>query len=488
MEHVSSVFDSPQDLPGALARFWDIAGIYQTQFTGFNSPSWDPNHPDTAAQGVFKSTDVFFEGWEADEECTCKLRLHVGSDDFDESTLNAILEELISLVNPPAAHRFDPNELSAEGFTYLSSWNDNGKGRTNRSLEAAQARESERPALRDEKAAIVAVSHDGAIGLGAVNLRRREAYYGNQHFRSEVDFSEPVAVTPHAHSAPLAIEDIPGARSLPIRREVKALAVSPDGSSIAVYEVNVEGGDNARLAIIDLEASSRRLVTTFDHGYHEVGLSFSPDGQWLLLNTRVWPSLINIEAGWSAGLRNVTGPACWWQINGRSALLEFGDFESQTAKLVDPGRIFCHDLSSGERLLFCEVKYPDTAAAGNRRQLLNPIAGANRQVLVGINFDVDDENDEYRYRVAVLDPETGAIRPLVERFADPDHQIERVHQGWAWNTPLNDDNPVIVSDKALGEKRAAQLDDDTPEEYAHWNLLALDFDSPLLTGEWDAQR
>lgn len=481
-----SVFDSPQGLPGALGRFWDAAGMYRTQFTGFNSPSWEPNNPDAAAQGVFKNTNVFFEGWGAVDDKTCTLRLLVKSEDFDERTLKEILQELTALVNPPAAHRFDANTLSADGFTYLSSWNGNyGKDGPNSSLETAQAREAEQWALRDENAEIIAVSHKRAIGLGAVNLRRQEVYYLYQHFRTEANFSEPVTIESDAHSTPLAIGEIPGVRTLPIRREVKALAVSPDGSSIAVYEVNVEGGDNARLAIIDLETSSRRLITTFDSGYYEVGLSFSPDGKWILLNTRVWPSLVNIEAGWSARLRNITGPACWWQINGRSALLEFGDFESQTAELVNPGSIFSHDLGSGERLQLGEVKYPATAAPGNRRQLLSPVAGANRQVLVGTNFDVDDENDAYNYRVAVLDPETGGIKPLVDRFADPDHQIERVHQGWAWNTPLNYNNPVIVADEVLGEKRAARLDDDTPEEYAHWNLLALDFDSPLLTGDWD---
>jgi len=482
-----SVFDSPQDLPGALVRFWDAAGMYQTRFTGFNGRSWSPVNADTTAQGVFRNTNVFFEGWEAADDKSCKLRLLVKSEEFDKSTLNEILQELTSLVNPPEAHRLDSSSITTNGFTYLSSWNGHyGEDGPKSSLETAQAREAEQWALRNENAAIIATSHKRAIGLGAVNLRRREVYYLHQHLRSEARFSEPVTITSDELTEPLAIENIPGARTLPIRREVKALAVSPDGSSVAVYEVNVEGGDNARIAVIDLATDTRRLLTTFPSGYYQVGLSFSPNGQWLLLNTRVWPTLINVQEGWSAPLRNVTGPACWWQINGKSALLEIGEFEPQTAVLVGPGRMFGHDLASGERMLLGEVNYPETAAPGGRRELLNPIAGASRQVLVGINFDVEDENDEYLYRVAVLDPETGAITPLVERFADPDQQIERVHQGWAWNTTLTGDGPLTISDALLGEKRPASLDDDTPEEYAHWDLLALDFDSPLLTGEWAA--
>lgn len=485
MEYVTSVFDSPQDLPGALARFWDVAGMYQTQFTGFNSPSWDPNRPDTAAQGVFKNTSVFFEGWERDDDKTCKLRLLVKSEDLDQSALNVILGELTALVNPRAAHRFDAADLRTDGFTYHSSWRGcYGEHGPNSSLEFTQARDGEHAALRDQDGEVVVTWEDRAIGLGAANSNRQEVYYLYPHFRS--NFSEPLEISPGPGKPPCAIDDIRGARTLPIRREVKALAVSPDGAFLAVYEVNREFGEGGRIAIIDLEAGSRRLVTTLERGYERT-LNFSPDGTWLLLGSS-WPEVVNVEEGWSASLKGVTGPACWWIRDGATVLLQIGEFDPM-GQPIDPGRMVLHDLGSGERSELGSVNFPNRPDAAKGRELSAPIAGRNGKVLVGIHWDVDEAHIEEfgrADRVAVLDPATGDMFSVVGPFADSEHQVERVNHAWSWNSPLRSNEPTVISDDLLERRISASADDDEPEEYAYWNLLALRVDSPLLTGDWDA--
>jgi hypothetical protein len=196
---------------------------------------------------------------------------------------------------------------------------------------------------------------------------------------------------------------------------------------------------------------------------------------------------VNVDGGWSSRLITVTGPCCWWQTEGRVVLLEIGDYQADTAQLVDPSTLIVRELISGERSTLGHLKYPDDALPDYVRELTEPIGGPDGRVLVGINFDVPAGHvDHFGFasRVAVLEPVTGIIDPVIGPFADGENEIERVHAGWSWNTPPSAPGPIVINESLLGSHTPARLDEDEPEEYAYWNLVALDYDCALLTGQW----
>ncbi|HBX77520.1 MAG TPA: hypothetical protein DEG43_07735 [Acidimicrobiaceae bacterium] len=226
--------------------------------------------------------------------------------------------------------------------------------------------------------------------------------------------------------APL-MASLPGFRVLDNRgSSVCGIEYSPTGDRIACLEWQGQGV----LAILSVDDGSRTFVTTLDGvaGYEQP--FWSPDGRWILVSTNFAPQLVSLDQELVVPLPLSRSQVDWWPLHGSSTLMVLGgDAPSHWVSRFD--------LATNTITRVAEVDVsPQEGLDSFRHHLAHPrVSPDGRRLLVGTSLGpavAYQREHGGRQRTAIVDIETGRLRPGPSPFVDPSGWIEREHNRWRW--------------------------------------------------------
>ena len=476
-------FDTKLEPSSVIGQWWKNYGMNG----GIKLPNPLAVKEASTCGGYESNLWVNLELWGKPDSKETIARLSAQSDPFGDAQTRAILQTVVSKLQPPPPKPLPASALDPDSFTWVGSWDwttehsDPGNWGTQKIDEVLAT--APRGFCAGDGSLIADATK--TIDFGFIDSPRGVAYLSSSFLGMNRDAHE-VEVVEGCGSVPLS--SIPGVRILK-NSTVTVANISSDGTTLAVLE---EGGakeyapgdygSDGYISLIDVATGGCRRLGCVDHAGGSQ-ISFSPDDRWILVPcaySKTGSLVMDARSGHYRFFPQINRASCWWVLNGHLGLLSFGQNEPQT----DPYTVTFFDLTTGESQLVVRLhddrgpfndvleSYWQAEPHSDGRILLRRWLPPTRA----------GNNGDGPY-LGIADLTTGLVHGVVEPYAEPDHYIERKQKNWHWNSPLA--LAVTEEPTLLTEGLQAPNTSDWPEvdEYDYGALLQVSLDSPLFTGQ-----
>lgn len=296
-------FVCDRDAGNTLHRFWTVAGIYSDAGRTYPSP-WGPSSK--TAYGIVSSLPIWIELWRIDDYKT-RVRLSTDAQTFNEAERMELLQRVEAELALVPEERVFTDSLSGSGFSYVSS-SRNELNAITREIDDLIKEESR--ALRTETGSVLLRK----VSAGLIDSLRRRLVVVYDHM--PVSIANP-GIQPFPGAPEVPLEDVPGVTVLRNLRDVFSLDISPDGRRVATLEYWGKG----YLACFDADTGRRQLLTSLEDISGVERPLFSPDGQWMLIPGYRGARIVSCSDGKTLSLPELTGGACWYELESRIGLL-----------------------------------------------------------------------------------------------------------------------------------------------------------------------
>lgn len=253
-----------------------------------------------------------------------------------------------------------------------------------------------------------------------------------------------------------------------------SIGISPDGTQLAVLEY---GQGKGLVSVVDTATGQTQRLTWFEGAGGGEQVLFSPDGRWLLIPSPRggYTALLIVSVATGQRLElNVTNRAlCWWVLNGRLGVLQFGRGKPGSPS-YDPYAVDFYDLTTDETVEITRVK-PPCEMPEDQRYLFQPEANNDGEVL--LEYWIPPAYPGH-YKVhpvlGILDLATGNLQQIAEPFVEPQRLLRRRFKGWHWNTPLS--LPITHRPAMLEAAMRDPLSDGWPRVDDYGGIIQVAFD------------